>query len=142
MIDVVTAIAATVVAVVAAVFAADIVAVMCTCNCYCSPVGCKQIVAFVFAMHDGFGISCSHVWISRSYNRNCSRDSVSRSCSIHSRRLLPYCVRAIAMIASWVASRWVSGYGNVGLCMSGLLCLDFRRPGSMYPRSQLWLELS
>ena len=61
MIDVVTAIAATVVAVVAAVVAANIVAIMYTCNCYCSPVGCKQIVAFVFAMHDGFGILCSHV---------------------------------------------------------------------------------
>ena len=41
MIDVVTAIAATVVAVVAAVFATNIVAIMRTCNCYCSPVGCK-----------------------------------------------------------------------------------------------------
>ena len=57
MIHVVTAIAATVVAVIAAVFAANIVAIMCTCNCYCSPVGCKQIVAFVFAMNDGFRIT-------------------------------------------------------------------------------------
>ena len=63
MFDVVTAIAATIVSVAAAAFAADSVAIMSTCNCYCSPMGCKQIVAFVFAMHDGFGISCSHVWI-------------------------------------------------------------------------------
>ena len=60
---IVTAIAATVVAVAAAVSAADIVAVVCMCNCYCGLVGCRQIVAFVFAMHDGFGTSCSYqVW--------------------------------------------------------------------------------
>ena len=39
-----------------AVAAADIVAVVQTCNCYCSLMGCRQIVAFAFAMHDGFGI--------------------------------------------------------------------------------------
>ena len=124
------AVAATVVA----VAAADIVAIVRTCNCYCGLVGCRQIVAFAFAMHDGFGISCSYVWISRSYNRNCSRDSVSRSCSIRSRCLLPKCVRATAMIASWVASRWVSGYcyacracyvwisGGLDLCTRGRNC--------------------
>ena len=66
MIDVVTAIAATVVAVVAAVFAANIVAMMRTCNCYCSPVGCKQIVAFVFAMHVGptmFGFHAAWIYV-------------------------------------------------------------------------------
>ena len=44
-----------VVAVVAAVFATNIVAVMCTCNCYCSPVGCKQM-GFWVAMHVGLAM--------------------------------------------------------------------------------------
>ena len=39
-----------------AVAAADIVAIVRTCYCYCSLLGCRQIVAFAFAMHDGFRI--------------------------------------------------------------------------------------
>ena len=83
---VITAIAAAVVLAAAAASAADVAAEVCACNCYGSFMCCKQMVAFVFAMHDGFGIPCSYVWLSRSYNRNCSRNSVSRSCSIRSRR--------------------------------------------------------
>ena len=70
---VITAIAAAVVSAAAAAFAANIAAKVCTCNCYSSFVGCKQM-GFLVVMH-------------------------------------------------------------VGL-------LDFVRPGSMYPRLQLWLELS
>ena len=47
---VITAIAAAVVSVTAAASAADIVAKVCTCNCYGSLVGCKQM-GFLVAMH-------------------------------------------------------------------------------------------
>ena len=50
-----TAIAAAVVSVAAAASAADVVAEVCTCNCYGSLVGCKQM-GFLVAMHVGLAL--------------------------------------------------------------------------------------
>ena len=60
---VVATIAATVVSVAAAASAADIVAKVCTCNCYGSLVGCKQM-GFLVAMHVGLAMFGFHAaWI-------------------------------------------------------------------------------
>ena len=62
---VITAIAAAVVSVPAAASAADIFAEECTCNCYGSLVGCKQM-GFLVAMHVGltmFGFQAAWIYV-------------------------------------------------------------------------------
>ena len=60
-----TAIAAAIVSVAAAASAADVVAKVCTCNCYGSLVGCKQM-GFLVAMRVGptmFGFHAAWIYV-------------------------------------------------------------------------------